>query len=114
MDGLEYLSPVEPENLDVSALQGLLEREPQALSGCRGRLIGSSAWQFACLAPAEPELTAGRLFRLRFPGQTGLLYARLTGRSAASRGQVALVFRLTDGGDVLSLRRCEAELILSA
>ena len=110
-DGLEALSPDALEDLDVSTLQALFDRPAQDLAGCRGRLIADSAWQFACLAPAETALSTGSFCRLRFSGQSGLFRARLIRQSAASRGQVALVFRLTAGGEVLSLRRCEAELI---
>ena len=105
-DGLEALSPACLETLDAAGLQRLLAQAERPDREARGRLITDHAWYFVCPAPSEIDLRPGQSCRLRFSEQKTPLRARLIRQSDA-----VLVFRLTEGGDCLSLRRCEAELM---
>ena len=105
-DGLETLSPACLETLDAAGLQALLAQAGTPDREARGRLITDHAWYFVCPAPEDLALRPGQSCRLRFSGLDKALRARLIRQSGA-----VLVFRLTAGGDCLSLRRCEAELI---
>ena len=105
-DGLEALSPACLETLDDAGLQALLAQAGTPDREVRGRLITDHAWYFVCQAPTEMHLRQGQSCRLRFSEQKTPLRARLIRQSSA-----VLIFRLTEGGDCLSLRRCEAELI---
>ena len=111
-DGLEQLSPSALEGLDADGLEALLRRRGTPERDVRGRLITDHAWYFACAAPAGTALRSGQLCRLRFSGLPPLR-ARLIRRTAAGAGDAVLVFRLTEEGGCLSLRRCEAELIVN-
>ena len=105
-DGLEALSPACLETLYAAGLQAILAQPGTPDRDTRGRLITDHAWYFVSPAPSGMTLRPGQSCRLRFSGLSKALRARLVRRN----GDV-LVFRLTEGGDCLSLRRCEAELI---
>ena len=105
-DGLEALSPACLEALDDAGLQTLLAQTGTPDREARGRLITDHAWYFVCPAPTDLALRPGQSCRLRFSEQKTPLRSRLIRQSDA-----VLVFRLTEGGDCLSLRRCEAELM---
>ena len=68
--------------------------------------------------PSEARLSSGRSLptpepgacRLRFAGTPDWLPARLLAPRETPGSQSVLLFRLSRGGDYLSLRRCEAEL----
>ena len=105
-DGLEALSPACLETLDAAGLQALLAQTGTPDREARGRLITDHAWYFVCPAPTDLVLRPGESCRLRFSEQRTPLRARLVRQNGA-----VLAFRLTEGGDCLSLRRCEAELM---
>ena len=105
-DGLESLSPTCLETLDAAGLQALLAQTGSPDRESRGRLITDHAWYFVCPSPSEMPLRPGQSCRLRFSGLDKALRARLVRQNGA-----VLAFRLTEGGDCLSLRRCEAELL---
>ena len=113
-DGLETLDAASLEPLGVSALRSLLEREALAPSGCRGRLVLDGVWYYAALAPAGDAAPEPGACRLRFDGKTEWLSARLLAVSGAEDGERALLFRLSRGGEYLSLRRTGAVLYLAA
>lgn len=108
-DGWAALDP-DPEQLDAAALRQLLEREPPAPNGCRGRLVYENVWVFAAFAPEGLPLPEPGACRLRFAGSSDWIPARLLVPDGGSGGRSILLFRLNRGGDYLSLRRCEAEL----
>ncbi len=113
-DGWEHLEPPEAETLEVAALQALLDSAPRERAGAYGRLVLEQDWYFAALADEGFSLPAGRRCRLQFAEIRRLLPARLLWVSPAADGQRALLFRLTEGGaDCLSLRKCQADLVLS-
>ena len=97
---------------DAASLRQLLDAAPAPEKNCRGRLVLDNIWYYAALAPAEAELPAPGACRLRFAGKTEWIPARLLAVSEADEGQRALLFRLSRGGDYLSLRKIEAELAL--
>ena len=105
-DGLEALSPACLETLDTAGLEALLAQAGTPDREARGRLVTDHAWYFVCPAPEDLVLRPGQNCRLHFSDLDKALRARLIRQSGA-----VLVFRLTEGGDCLSLRRCEAELI---
>ena len=105
-DGLEALSPACLETLDAAGLQALLAQTGTPDREARGRLITDHAWYFVCPAPTDLVLRPGESCHLRFSEQRTPLRARLVRQNGA-----VLAFRLTEGGDCLSLRRCEAELM---
>ena len=109
VDGWTALAP-DPEELDAAALRELLEQEPPSPTGCRGRLVYRSVWFFAALAPAGLPTPEPGACRLRFAGTPDWLPARLLAPRETPGSQSVLLFRLSRGGDYLSLRRCEAEL----
>ena len=94
------------ETLDAAGLQALLAQTGTPDQEARGRLITDHAWYFVCPAPTDLVLRPGQNCRLRFSEQITPLRARLVRQNGA-----VLAFRLTEGGDCLSLRRCEAELM---
>ena len=112
-DGLETLEPGMLEPFDVPCLHALLHREPESPPGCRGRLVSDSVWYYAALAPAGDAPPEPGFCRLRFAGEREWLSARLLAVSEAEAGERALLFRLSRGGDYLSLRRVEAVLYLA-
>ena len=112
-DGLETLNPELLEGLSVPALKELMVTEPVIPSGTAGRLVTGYDWYFAALAPAGTELKNGD-YSLIFEGLDRRVRARLLSRSEETEGQVALLFRLTQGGkEYLSLRKARATLVLS-
>ena len=111
-DGWESLGPGEAASLDAPALRALLEQTPPAPTGCRGRLVYGTAWFFAALAPADITRPEPGACRLRFEGSRDWLPARLLPPNGADGGESVLLFRLSRGGDCLSLRRCTAELYI--
>ena len=112
-DGLEGLSPDALKDLTVPALKALMETEPVKPAGAAGRLVMGYDWYFAALAPAGGELN-GEEYSLRFEGMDRRVSARLLTQSEEAEGQVALLFRLTQGGrECLSLRKTRAALVLS-
>ena len=113
VDGLEALDIAALEPFGVSSLRALLAREAFAPSGCRGRLVLDGVWYYAALAPAGAALPEPGACRIRFDGKTEWLPARLLAVSDAEAGERALLFRLSRGGDYLSLRRVGAELHLT-
>ena len=109
-DGLETLSLPELSALNTESVAALLEAEAESAPGCRGRLVYDGAWFFAALAPEDLPLPEPGPCRLRFSGQCDWLPARLLAVGEAEGGRRPLLFRLTCGGELLSLRRCKAEL----
>ncbi len=109
-DGLEALAPPEPSAFDADTAAALLNAEAENTAGCRGRLVYDEAWYFAALAPEDLPLPEPGPCRLRFSGRRDWLPARLLAAGQAEDGRRALLFRLTYGGELLSLRRCTAEL----
>lgn len=109
-DGLESLGREALEPFGASALRALLAREAFVPTGCRGRLVLDAVWYYAALAPEGTALPEPGACRLRFAGQSAWLPARLLAVSGAEDGERALLFRLSRGGDCLSLRRIRAEL----
>ena len=65
------------------------------------------------IAPAGDAPPKPGFCRLRFSGEREWLSARLLAVSKAEAGECALLFRLSRGGDYLSLRRVEAILHLA-
>ena len=113
VDGLEALSPELLEELTVPALEALLEKEPETTPSSLGRLVTGCDWYFAALVPEGTALEK-KEYTLCFAGVNGRAAARLVAASPAEEGQIALLFRLTRGGqDYLSLRKTQATLILS-
>ena len=99
-DGFEYLSPETVR--DVAAL---ITAEPQKTDS--GRLVTDGAWYFA--AECDTKLEPGRGYEIQFDGAPYPVSARV----CSSDGTYA-VFRLNEGGDYfLSLRKCDAELVIS-
>ena len=112
-DGLEGLSPDKLKDLSVPALRALMETEPVKPAGAVGRLVMGYDWYFAALAPAGVELN-GEEYSLCFEGLDQRVRARLLSQSEEAEGQVALLFRLTQGGrEYLSLRKTRVALVLS-
>lgn len=113
-DGLEDLCAPTAETLSVPAVWALLDAAPSAPEDGCGRLVYAESWYYAALAPADAALPAAGPCRLRFPPHRAWLSARLLAVSEEESGQRALLFRLEQGGDYLSLRRCEAVLYIPA
>lgn len=109
-DGLETLVPPEPSALYANAVAALLNAGAPRTSEARGRLVYAETWIFAALAPAELPLPEPGFCRLRFSGRHDWLPARLYAVGEAEDGRRPLLFRLNRGGELLSLRRCTAEL----
>ncbi|MDO4973710.1 MAG: hypothetical protein Q4E38_05840 [Eubacteriales bacterium] len=109
-DGLEGLDTASLEPLSADAVRALLGREGLVPSGCRGRLVLDTVWYYAALAPSGTELPEPGACRLRFAGTNAWVPARLLAVSGEAEGEHALLFRLSRGGDYLSLRRVEAAL----
>lgn len=109
-DGLEELDAAALEPFCVDTVRALLGREGLVPSGCRGRLVLDTVWYYAALVPAGTELPAPGACRLRFAGTCAWIPARLLAVSEEADGERALLFRLSRGGDYLSLRRVEAAL----
>lgn len=113
-DGLEDLTAPTAETLSVPAVEALLGAAPvSSVDGC-GRLVYAESWYYAALAPQDAPLPDAGPCRLRFPPLRAWLSARLLAVSEVQDGQRALLFRLEQGGDYLSLRRCEAVLYVPA
>ncbi len=113
-DGREMLDAASLEPFGVFPLRALLAREAFSPSGCRGRLILDSVWHYAALAPDGPTVPETGVCRLRFDGRSEWLPARLLAVSEAEDGERALLFRISRGGDYLSLRRVGAKLYQAA
>lgn len=113
-DGLEGLTAPTAEMLSVPAVLALLDAAPAPPEDGCGRLVYAESWYYAALAPADAALPDAGPCRLRFPPLRAWLSARLLAVSEAEDGQRALLFRLEQGGDYLSLRRCEAVLYTPA
>lgn len=112
-DGLESLSPDLLGRAEVSAVQALLEMQPQLSPGAFGRIVTGRAWCFAALAPAVDLPASGGRCELYFDGIDRPLPARLLSVSAPEGGRRAVLLRLTAGdADCLSLRSCSARLVL--
>lgn len=109
-DGLEALDVKSLDPFSADSVRALLGREAFVPSGCRGRLVLDTVWYYAALAPAGTALPKPGPCRLRFAGESVWLPARLVAVSGGDAGESALLFRLTRGGDCLSLRRVEAAL----
>lgn len=111
-DGLESLGPEALEGLDVKGLEALLSLEGRPEGDALGRLVLGCDWYYAALAPQEAALPEPGPCALLLDGRR--LSARLLSVSPPEDGQVALVLRLTeDDGELLRLRKAEAELILA-
>lgn len=107
-DGWEELRP---EELDVPALQALLDAPAPRPSG-GGRVVLGFDWVFAALAGPELDLAPGESCRLRFEGREEALRADVLSLGPERDGQRVLLLRLTDGDDYYwHLRRCRAELL---
>ena len=112
-DGLESLSAEDLEELSVASLTALLEAGPQTPADAVGRIVTGCDWYYAALAPAGTELTK-KEYSLCFAGLDARVRARLLYQSEAEEGEMALLFRLTQGGaEYLRLRKTGAMLILS-
>ena len=112
-DGLEWLDPGMLSALDVPAAEALLKAKPLESAGAYGRLVSGRAWYYAALTDAPTSPDCGRCL-LRFEELDRALPARLLSVSEEQEGRRALLFRLTEGGaDCLSLRKCDAALLLS-
>ena len=102
------------EPFGVPLLRTLLAREAEVPPGCRGRLVLDGVWYYAALAPAGDAAPEPGLCRLRFEGEPDWLSARLLTVSETEEGERALLFRLSRGGEYLSLRRVKASLYSAA
>lgn len=107
-DGWESLA-LPAEALDAPTLRALLEAPPETAGKGRGRLVYDSAWYYAALLTKGAPLPEPGPCRLRFEGTSAWVPARLL-QAVGTEEESFLLFRLTQGGTYLSLRRCGADL----
>lgn len=107
-DGWESLA-LPMEALDAPTLRTLLEAPPATAGKGRGRLVYDSAWYYAALLTKGAPLPEPGPCRLRFEGTSAWVPARLL-QAVGTEEESFLLFRLTQGGTYLSLRRCGADL----
>ena len=105
-DGYEALTPETAEALGPGALSALLDAPPGERTGAR--LVEDAAWYYAALLPAGAQIPEPGPCRLRFEGFADSVPARLL-RVREENGETLLLFRLTEGGDYLRIRKIEAE-----
>lgn len=111
-DGFEDLSPLEIEAEDVSALENLLNRK--AGEKADGRLVTDTAWYYWALTSSKDSLPDSGQCSLRFEGMEENVPAQVVSLSEAQGGKRAILLRLTQGGgQYLSLRKTQAELLFS-
>ena len=113
IDGFEDLTPEDLEALDIPGLEALLERSAAPEPGATGRLVLDAAWYYAALSSAEGSAPSIGSCMLLFEGLDRPLPAKLL-RVEQSGGQRLLLFRLTEGGQALCLRKTDAQLLGSA
>lgn len=112
-DGLEYLSPDKLFPFSPETFESLIDSESESSRHCMGRLVFDNVWYFAAETSSLicPEL--GQRCRVRFPDiQTECEAAVWAVCSSADSSFMLL--RINGGEEqLLSLRKCSAELILS-
>ena len=110
-DGYEYLSPEDISPLSVASLGRLLSARREAPGD--GRLVADYVWYYAALTDHSRRLPSSGSCRVLFDGFDSPVRAAVLSLSAAEKGKAALLLRLTEGGEYLSLRRTGARLIFS-
>ena len=106
-DGLEYLSPQMLLPFDEAKFHALSKVSEESLRRCAGRLISDDYWFFAAEITQGIIPEKGSRCKIEFRSVDGLYDALVW----AQDGDCVLLRLNTSSKDLLSLRKCEAQLI---
>ena len=118
VDGYEYLSPADLDDLTPAKLSDILERDAENRAGAFGKLVSDFRWYFAAVMSAEDaeRLQPGCTATLNFGRWYGSdVFAKVLSISEPEDGSVAVVFSCDSAlSGTLAMRRVSADVVYSA